>query len=288
MAARANWKGYLKIAELSCPVALYTAASASERIAFHTLNRATGHRVHRQFVDEETGAPVDAADQVKGYETGKGEYIAVSPEEVAAAVPDSDKTLTVQAFVACAEIDDLYFDRPYYLAPDEAAASEAYDLIHEAMRRRQVVALARTVLFRRVRTLLIRAHDRGMIATTLNFDYEVRSAQEAFDAIPEIKIEDEMRDLAKHIIATKRGSFDPTQVEDRYEAALADLVKAMLDGRPLRARSAPKATKASDLMAALRQSAAGGGRSGEGLPQAEPPSKHTMHSKAAQARCKAG
>ena len=259
MAPRANWKGFLKIGELSCPVALYTAASQSERIAFHTLNRATGHRVHRQFIDSETGKPVERDEQVKGYEIAQGEYVMFEPDEIAAVVPESDKTLSVGQFIACHDIDDVYFDRPYYLAPSDPAAVAAFDLIREGMRKKQVAALARTVLFRRVRTLLIRAHDNGLIATTLNFDYEVRSAGEAFDGLPKQKIAGEMLDLAKHIIKTKRGKFDPGKFDDRYEAALAELVKAKLEGKPLPKPKAPKPTKVVDLMAALRQSAAASG-----------------------------
>ena len=117
MAVRANWKGVLKIGEVSCPIALYTAASTAERITFHILNRKTGHRVHREFVDAETGERVEAKQQVKGYEIGTGDYIAFDPEEIAKAVPEADKTLDVKAFVPCDQVDDAYFDRPYYLAP---------------------------------------------------------------------------------------------------------------------------------------------------------------------------
>ncbi len=184
MAPRANWKGFLKIAEVSCPVALFTAASTSDRIAFHTINRATGHRVSRQFVDSETGKPVEREHQVKGYEVSQGDYIVLDPEEVTAAVPESDKTLAVSAFIGCAEIDDVYFDKPYYLAPTDASAKEAFALIREGMRKKKVAAIAQTVLFRRVRTVLIRPHGAGLIATTLNYDYEVRSAAEAFHDIP--------------------------------------------------------------------------------------------------------
>jgi DNA end-binding protein Ku len=119
MVIRANWKGYLKIEELTCPVALHGAVSIAERMAFHTLNRATGHRVHRQFIDEETGKPVPHDAQVKGYETGKGDYVMIEPDEIAAAVPESDKTLSIEAFIPRGAIDDLYFDRPYYLVPGE-------------------------------------------------------------------------------------------------------------------------------------------------------------------------
>lgn len=250
----------LKVGELSCPVALYTAASTSERIAFHTINRATGHRVRREFVDSETGKAVDREQQVKGYDVGKDDYVVLSPDEVASAVPDSDKTLSITAFIACADVDDVYFDRPYYLAPSGDSAEEAFMLIREGMRQKQVVAIAQTVLFRRVRALLIRAYDDGLVATTLNFDYEVRSAKEAFGDVPSMKIEGEMLELAEHIIKTKKGKFDAAKFDDRYEAALAELVKAKLDGKKITAPKQPKPEKVIDLIAALRQSAGVAGK----------------------------
>lgn len=266
MAPRANWKGFLKIGELTCSVALFTAASTSDRIAFHTLNRATGNRVHRQFVDSETGKPVERDDQVKGYETGSGDYIVLEPEEIAAAVPDSDKTLDVTTFIKCDQIDDVYFDRPYYLAAADRNAAEAYALIREGMRASKVAALAQTVLFRRVRTVLIRPHGVGLIATTLNFDYEVRSARDAFDDVPELKVKGEMLELAEHIIGTKKGKFDPAKYEDRYESALAEVVKAKLEGRKIEVPKAPQREKVVDLMAALRESAGLGAKSKSGAP----------------------
>jgi len=254
VAARANWKGYIKFGEVACAVALYTAASSSERIAFNTLNRATGNRVRREFIDSETGDPVERDDQVKGYEIENGDYIVLEPDEVAAAVPESDKTLKIEAFVPCDEIDDVYFDKPYYLAPDKMGA-DAFRLLRDGMRQAKVAALARTVLFRRLRTVLIRPHGKGLIGTTLNFDYEVRSAKEAFDDIPAMKIEGEMLDLAKHIINTKKGSFDAKSFDDRYDAAVAELVKAKIEGKALPKKKAPPIAKKSDLLEALRQSA---------------------------------
>ena len=204
MAPRANWKGFLKIGEVTCPVALFTAASTSERIALHTINRETGHRVRRQFIDSETNKLVEKEDQVKGYESAKGEYAILEPDEVAASVPDSDKTLAVSAFIGCADIDHVYFDKPYYLTPSDKTAEESFILIREGMRKQKVAAIARTVLFRRVRTLLIRAHGKGLIANTLDFDYEVRSAKEAFRDVPAKNIKGEMLE-PEHIIKTKKG-----------------------------------------------------------------------------------
>lgn len=262
MAPRAIWKGVFKVAEITCPVALYTAASTSERISFHMLNRKTGNRVHRQFVDEVTGKPVEKEDQVKGYDRGDGDYIVLEPEEIAEAIPDSDKVLDVATFLPCDEIDDLYLDRPYYVTPSTPVAAEAFSLIRDAMASRDAAALARTVIFRRMRSILIRPHEAGMVATTLHFDYEVRPAQSAFDDIPKLKIEGEMLELAEHIIRTKAGRFDPKAFDDRYESALAELVKAKIEGRTIKPAKRPEPAKVVNLLDALRRSAKAGQTSG--------------------------
>lgn len=251
---RANWKGFIKFGEVSCPVALYTATSASERIAFNTINRATGNRVRREFIDGETGEPVEKNDQVKGYETENGHYIVLEPEEVAAAVPDSDKTLAIESFIPCSEIDTVYFDKPYYLTPGKMG-TEAYVLLREGMKKAKVAAIARTVLFRRLRTVLIRPHGKGLIASTLNFDYEVRSSQEAFEDQPDVKSDPELLEIAELIIEKKKGSFDASAFDDRYEEAVTELVKAKIEGRSLPKKKAAPAAKAVDLLQALRESA---------------------------------
>lgn len=260
MATRALWKGHLSVGELSCAVALYAAATTSDRVSFHIVNRKTGNRVRREYVDEETGKPVDRDDQVKGYETSKGNYVLLEPDEIAAAVPESDKTLAVESFVLCDDVDTVYFDKPYFVAPADEAAEEAFAVMREGMRKKKVVALARAVLFRRVRTLLIRPRGCGLLANTLNFDYEVRAADDAFDAVPEMKIKGEMLDLAKHIIDTKSGTFDPSAFDDRYDAALAELVKAKAEGREIEKPKRKREGKVIDLMEALRESAAAAGK----------------------------
>ena len=253
---RASWKGYLKIAEVTCPVGLYAAASAAERIALHTVNRATGNRVSRQFVDASTGAPVEKEDQVKGYEVGKDEYVVLEPEEILAAVPQNDKTLTVSAFIPMAEVDDVYFDRPYYLAPSDRSAGEAFALIREGLRTGDVAAIAEAVLFRRVRAVLIRAHGAGLAATTLNYDYEVRAAADAFADVPKLRIKGEMLELAEHIINTKQRRVRSVRVSTtgtrrRWRNWSRPRSRAGRSRR--RSRKAPE--RAADLMAALRESA---------------------------------
>lgn len=259
MAARASWKGQLTIGSLSCPVALYTAISSSDRLSFNIINRKTRHRVEREFVDSETGKPVQREDQVKGYRLDDGDYLIVESEELASVVPEADKVLAVESFIGQDDIDKLFFERPYYLAPASGEDDEALSLVAEAMRAKKVAALAHAVLFRRYRTMLIRPQADGLIATLLNFDYEVRSAKDAFKHIPDLKIEGEMLELAGHIIGTKQGKFDPAGYEDRYEAALTELVKAKIEGKPLPAKKPRKEEKVVDLMKALRESARLGG-----------------------------
>ncbi len=263
MAPRANWKGYLKVGELSCPVALYTAASTSDRVSFHIINRETGHRVQREMVDADTGKAVESDDIVKGFEVSSGQYVLIEPDEIKAAVPESDKTLELDTFIACNGVDTIYLDRPYFLAPTDKASADVFDLIRKSLEEKNVAALARTVLFRRMRTVLIRPSEEGLIASTLNYDYEVRPAKEIFSDIKTFKIEGEMLDLAEHIINTKKGTFDPTQFDDRYEEALTELIKAKIEGRKIKKKPAPEPKKVTSLLDALRQSVSGAAPAGK-------------------------
>jgi DNA end-binding protein Ku len=281
----------LKIADVTVPVGLYAAASTSERIALHTINRPTGHRVRREFLDAETGEEVDRDEQVKGYEVAKGEYVSIEPDEIAAIMPHGDKTLAVSAFVDLAGVDDLYFDKPYYLDPSDRSADETFGLVREGMRKAKVAAVAQAVLFRRARTVLIRPLDNGMAASTLNYDYEVRSAEQAFSEIPAKKITGEMLDLAVHIIKTKQGAFDPRGFQDRYEEALAELVKLKLEGKAIPKRAPPPSEPTVSLMQALRDSAAAGGRnppSGKPAPKKRTGRRAAAKTKPAAPRRKAG
>ncbi len=255
MSARAIWKGHLSIGDLGCAVALYSAVNGAERTAFHIINRDTGHRVRREYVDEDSGRPVGKDDLVKGYDTPEGQTVILEPDEIRDAVPESDKRLELSAFLSCDQIDTLYLERPYFLAPADRRSVEAYELIRATMEAQGVAAIARTVLFRRVRSVLVRPHGKGLIATTLNYDYEVRNAAESFEDISKVKIEKEMLDLARHIIGTKMGEFDPSQYEDRYEAALTELVKAKIAGRKPKKLPKRKPENVTSLLDALRKSA---------------------------------
>ncbi len=256
MAPRANWKGHLRLGALSCGIALYSAASASERVAFHTLNRATGHRVRREFLDEVSGAVVPSEQQVKGYDLGDERYVLLEPEELAKAVPKATKVLDIASFVPADAMDLVFLDTPYFLAPADAAAAGVFALLRSAMAREGVAGLARTVIFRRERLFLLQPYGQGLLGFTLHFDYEIRAAGRAYDKVPKLKIPAEMRDLAGHIIATKRGSFDAAAFDDRYDAALLKVIRAKQAGRKIKHQAPPAAGgKVVNLLDALRRSA---------------------------------
>jgi DNA end-binding protein Ku len=257
MAPRPNWKGYLKLSLVSCPVALYPATTTSERVSFRTLNRETGHRVRRQFVDEQTGEPVESDGQAKGYEVAKGEYIMLEDDELKAVQIESNHTIDIERFVPREEVDELYFDTPYYLAPTDRVGEEAFAVIRDAMRSENKVGLARVVLFRRERLMMLEPRGKGIVAASLRYANEVHAAEAYFDEIPETELPKEMLELAKHIIEKMSGKFQPEQFEDRYENALIELIRSKQQGMPVKPQPAHRQTNVINLMDALRRSVEG-------------------------------
>lgn len=165
MAPRAQWKGYLKLSLVSCPVALFSAASTSERISFHLINRATDNRLKQQYIDSVTGDLVEPEDRIRGYEIGKGHYIPLEPEEIKDVQIESTHTIDIDQFVPVTEIDPVYLESRYYIAPDDKVAEEPFSVIREAMLKRDMAGLARVVLYGRERILMLQARDKGITAT---------------------------------------------------------------------------------------------------------------------------
>jgi DNA end-binding protein Ku len=255
-------------------VALYPATTTSERVSFRTLNRETGNRVRRQFVDEQTGEPVEAEDQVKGYEVAKGEFVQVEDDEIKAVQLESNHTIDIERFVSADEIDDLYRDTPYYLAPTDRVGEEAFAVIRDAMRAENMAGLARVVLFRRERILMLTPRDKGIVATSLHYANEVHSASSYFDEIPDTELPKQMLDLAKHIIEKMSGKFEPDRFEDRYEKALVELVRSKHKGLPIKPQPTHRQANVINLMDALKRSVegvAGGERGGKKATKARAP-----------------
>jgi DNA end-binding protein Ku len=254
MPPRPYWKGYLKLSLVSCAVALYPAASKSERISFHWLNRDTGNRLRQQMVDSGTNEPVEREDRVRGFQIAKNDYLEIEDEDLDAIEIESSHTIDIESFVPRSEIDPIFLDSSHYLTPNDKVAEEAFAVIREAMAAEGVAGLGRAVIARREKLFVMEPRGKGILATVLHYNYEVRDDKAYFEDIPEIKIPGEMLDLAKHIIRTKMGHFDISNFEDRYENALITMIRAKQAGRPVEAVSPREPAKVINLMDALRKS----------------------------------
>jgi len=255
MAPRAYWKGYLKLSLVSCPIALYPATSSSERVSFNRINKKTGNRLKQQQVDAETGQPVEKEDIGRGYEIGKGQYLQVEDEEIEKIRIESTHTIEIDSFVPRSEIDDRYPDSPYYVAPTDQVGQEAFAVIRDAIREKGLVALGRVVVSRREYVVMLEAFEKGLLATTLRYAYEVREPASYFEDIPELKLPAEMKQLAAHILDTKAAHFEPTKFADHYETALVELLRAKQAGRIVEApKDEPAPQRVINLMDALRAS----------------------------------
>jgi DNA end-binding protein Ku len=280
VAPRPYWKGYLKLSLVSCPIALHTAVSGGERVAFRQINKKTGNRLRQQLVDEVTREPVEAADKGRGYEYAKGAYIPVEDEEIDAVAIESNHTIEIDTFVPHAQIDERYFDTTYYVTPNDQVGQEAFAVIREAMRGKEMVALGRVVLAKRERVIMLQPWDRGLMGTALRYAYEVRPAAEYFDDIPDIKVGGEMLKLAEHILETKKDDFDPATFVDHYEDAVVKMLQQKQAGIAVPTEKTAEAPRnVINLMDALRRSVDAGKRTpaakpapkaAKGEPKAEP------------------
>ena len=255
MTPRPNWKGYLKLSLVACPVALYSATSTSDRVRFHIINRKTGNRVHNVIVDAQTGDLVEDGDRVKGFEVRKGEHILIEDEELDEVALESTHTIEIEAFIPRQEVDEIYLDESYYIVPTGGGvADEAFMVIREAMKAEDVVGLARVVLYRRERLLMLQPRGKGLMATALRYRNEVREEDRYFADIAKEKIPADMIDLATHIVKSKITHFDPDRFRDRYEEALAALIRAKGAGKSPPKPPAPRRDNVINLMDALRRS----------------------------------
>ncbi len=262
MAPRASWKGYIKLSLVSCPVRLYPATTASERIAFNLLHKDTHNRINMKPVDPELGL-VERSDLVKGYEYEPKQYVIIEDSDLQAVRLESTHTMNIEAFVDEKDVDVTYQDAPYFMAPDGAMAEETFVVLREAMRKANKLAIARLVMANRERVVTIGAYDKGMMVQTLRMAEEVRAASGYFDEIPEAKADPEMLELAEALIKQKVTDFEIKNYEDRYEVALREMIKEKLKGHKPVIAVAPERGNVINLMDALKASL------GQGKPPAE-------------------
>ena len=254
MAPRPSWKGHLRLSLVSCPVRLFPATSSGSRISFNQLHRKTHNRINVKPVDPELGL-VERSDLVRGYEYEPKQYVIIEDEDLEAVRIESSHTMNIEAFVDSAEVDAIWQDTPYYLAPDGKMAEETFVVLREAMRSAGKLAIARLVMSSRERVVTIGPRETGMFVQALRNPNEVRASSAYFDDVPVGKPDPEMLELAQALIAQKATAFDPRAYEDRYEAAVMAMIKEKLKGhKPVVAAEPERGANVVDLMAALKAS----------------------------------
>lgn len=277
MAYRPTWQGHLKLSLVTCPVALYTATNSGGDVHFNLINPKTNNRIKMITTDPDTG-PIERSALVKGYEVSKGEFILLTDEEIKSVKLESTKTIAIERFVPAQDIDRLYWDNPYYLAPDGKLAQEAFGVIRTALEKSGQIALGRIVMATRERILALEPRDKGILAYTIRADAEVRKPDEIFGGISDAAADPAMIAIAEKIIEQQQGPFDPSQFVDRYEEALKALIADKQKGHKPARIAEPEDTNVIDLMSALRASLAGkataaGGKSKAAAPAAKSPAK---------------
>jgi DNA end-binding protein Ku len=256
MAQRPIWRGHLRLALVTCPVALYAANHDRGSLHFNLINPKTGNRIKMVSEDAETGQEVSRRDLVKGYEYKKDAYTILSDEDFESARVESSTTIKVDKFVDIASIDAIYFDTSYYMAPDGDAGTDVYAVLRDAIAASAKMALARVVIARRERAIGITPMGKGLVAHTLHEERDLNDPRELFDNLPGAGSDPEMVKLAKQLIERQSGKYDPADVEDRYEARLRQVIEAKLKGEQIdpAGDDEPDRTNVIDLMGALRRS----------------------------------
>lgn len=284
MAQRPIWEGHLRLSLVACPVSLYSATSTAGDIHFHLINPETGHRVRSQMIDPD-GGEVDRKTLVRGYEFEKDRYLLLTNEEIKSVRLESTGTIDIERFVDGAGIDRIWWNDPYYLAPDGKAALDAYGVIRDAMQKSGKVALGRVVIGTRERLLAIEPRGEGMVATTLRSHDEVRDAAPLFESIPHRKSDPKMLAIAEQIIEQASGPFDPSEFNDRYEDALRALIQEKQAGGKSEVTAAPpRDDNVIDLMEALRRSLQKSGKADAAPKQPAKPKRQPAATKRATAK----
>ena len=257
MPARPIWRGHLRLALVSCPVALWNARHDRSSIRFNMINPATGNRIKMVTTDAETGKELERRDLVKGYEFRKNEYLLLSDDDLDSVKVESSAVMTVEKFVDSASIDPVYYDSSYFLAPDGKAGRDVYAVLREAIAKTGMTAISRVVISQRERTIALRPMGDGLMAHTLHEDRDLNSPKELFDGMAEIKTDPEMVQLATQLVQRQVGKYESADLEDRYETRLRAMIDAKLKGEGIDVEADVPVEATSnvvDLMAALKNS----------------------------------
>ncbi|HEV7343635.1 MAG TPA: Ku protein [Sphingopyxis sp.] len=284
MAARPYWKGQIRLALVSIPVEIYSATKSGATIAFNQIHEPTGKRIKYEKVVPGVG-PVDVDEIVKGFQYAKDQYVLLDDEEIEGVKLESKKTLELTQFVEAEDIDEIYFEKPYYVVPADDLAEEAFIVLREALRRTGKVGLGQLAMRGREYVVSIKACGRGLVMETLRYADEVNKAASYFRDIADSDPDEDLLDLATTLIDKKTGKFDASDFHDRYVEALKELIERKKKGKTLnlddgKDEKAPSGSNVVDLMAALKKSIGDGGGKAKAGSAKKAPSKKAPAKKA--------
>ena len=284
MAQRPIWRGHLRLALVSCPVALYSARHDRNSIRFNMINPKTGNRIKMVSQDAETGEPVSRGETVKGYEFSKNRYVIITDEDIDGVKVESSGMMTIEKFVTSESIDPIYYDASYYLAPDGKAGEDVYAVLREAIEKTGRVAISRVVIGQRERTIALRPIGVGLAAHTLNEQRDLNEAEPLFEPIARAKSDPDMVSLAVQLIDRQTSEYDPSDLEDRYETRLRAMLDAKIKGEGVHEPTLPALAESNvvDLMAALRKSLGGASPPAAAATRVSKPTKQTVRTAAAE------
>ncbi len=262
MAPRSFWKGYLKLSLVTCPIAMTPATTTSNKIHFHTINAKTGNRIESRYVDSVTGKPLGENDEIKGYQVADDQHVMLEDDELDAVALESTRTIDIEKFVPADSIGWVWLDKPHYLAPDDKVGEEAFAVIRDAMRATKKVGIARVVLYRRERAVMLEPRGKGIVLWTLRYGDEVRDDKDYFADIEKDKPEPRLMKLVKTLIDERSTEWDPKMVEDPVQDKLMKIIAAKKKKKkpaPAKEKSAPEPETPSNvvsIMDALKKSIA--------------------------------
>lgn len=289
MAQHAYWTGHIRLSLVTFPIRLYTAVTATEKISLHKYDKQTEQRIHYQNVNED-GDVVDTDDIVRGYEYEKGSFVPIEDKELDKLRLESKHTIDLVQFTPVGDIDAIYYDKPYYIAPEGEIAQEAYQTLRDALRASKKVALGQVVLANKERIVAIKPCGKGMVMETLRYNYEVRSASQFFSDIKDVPVNEDQLALAEQLIEAKTAAFKPTEFKDRYQLGLQEIINAKLKHRkPDFGKESKAPSNVVNIMDALRNSLEQSGGNAKKAPakkRAAPKKKAAAKSSSSSTRTK--
>lgn len=264
MAVRPYWRGYLKLSLVNCPVTLSPVTTEGERVKFHTINRATNHRITTRYIDAHSGKVVDKDDQAKGYEKGEDDYVILEDDELDAVKLESARTIDIEEFAPADTVEWTYFDSPYFVTPSDKVGQEAFVVIRQAMTNADVVGIARLVINGRERAVMLQPWDDGILLWTLRFGDEVRAEDDYWKEVDDKPVDKKMLAMVEQLIEDRTTTWSDHMVEDPVQDRLLDIIKQKQSSK--KKKAPPKAaaeedveapSNVIDLMTALKKSLEG-------------------------------